>query len=108
MEYKDVLELYELALEKCEAFKLKGKANPYTSANGHMFSQINKVPELGIRFSKEKQEQYIEEFGTGLFRSYGAIMKGYVRIPDDILLDTKRLSELLQESYEYVISLPPK
>ncbi len=108
MEYKDALEAYRDAVDKCEAFKLKGKANPYTSANGHMFSQINKASELGIRFSKEQQEAYVKEFETGYFRSYGAIMNGYVLIPDSILEDAVKLSNLLQESYEYVTSLKPK
>ncbi len=80
----------------------------YTSANGHMFSQLNKAGELGIRFSKEVQEKYIEEFDTDYFSSYGAIMKGYILIPEEMWSDLDKLSELMTESYEYVISLDPK
>jgi len=43
---------------------------PYTSVNGHMFSQLNKAGELGIRFSKEG-EQFMEEHQTTVFKSMG-------------------------------------
>lgn len=41
-------------------FKRKGKTMLYTSANGHMFSLFNKANEIGIRFSKDVQKQYME------------------------------------------------
>ena len=40
--------------------------------------------------------------------SHGAKMKGYVLIPDEMLNDLDRLSEYLNESYDYVMSLEPK
>ncbi len=43
---------YDELIAMCPRFERKGKAVPYTSANGHMFSQLNKDGELGIRFSK--------------------------------------------------------
>ena len=51
---------------------------PHTSENGYMFSLLNKEGEVGIRFSKEVQEKYIEEFGSSLYHSHNAVMKGYV------------------------------
>ena len=100
--------LYDQLVARCERFKRKGKTMPYTSANGYMFSLLNKDGELGIRFSKEIQEKYIEEFQTGIFKSYGAVMKGYVLIPDAMLEDPESLSSYLNESYDYVMSLEPK
>ena len=75
-------ERYAKLIEKCPRFELKGKNNLYTSANGHMFSMFNKDGDFGIRFSKEKQDHYIKELGTGHLISYGATMRGYVRMPE--------------------------
>lgn len=105
---KEKVELYDKLVAKCAGFERKGKNNPYTSANGHMFSQLNKEGELGIRFSKEVQEKYIKELGTGYFKSYGAIMKGYVLMPEEFWRNLDLLANYLNESYEYVMSLEPK
>jgi hypothetical protein len=102
------LELFDQLVAKCPRFERKGKTGPYTSANGHMFSFLNKDGELGIRFSKEVQEKYIQEFETTIFKSHGAVMRGYVLIPDHMFEDLDRLAEYLNESYDYVMSLEPK
>jgi hypothetical protein len=73
-----------------------------------MFSQLNKAGELGIRFSKQVQEKYIQELGTTTFTSYGATMKGYVLMPESIWSDLDSLANYLNESYDYVMSLAPK
>ena len=106
--WKQKLERYDELVAKCPRFERKGKTMPYTSANGHMFSLLNKEGELGIRFSKQVQEEYIQEFGTTIFKSYGAVMKGYVLIPDQMLEDLDELAEYLNESYDYVMTLEPK
>jgi hypothetical protein len=102
------LRIYDELISKCPRFERKGKTVPYTSANGHMFSQLNKDGEIGIRFSKEVQKKYMEEFGTTIFRSYNSVMQGYVTIPDEMLEDLYRVARLLDESYDYVMSLDPK
>jgi hypothetical protein len=107
MNYDKKVELYEKLIVK-SGFKMKGKTVPYTSANGHMFSQLNKNGELGIRFSKEVQEKYISELNTTTFKSYGATMKGYILIPDEMWSDLNTLAKYLQESYSYVMSFDPK
>jgi len=108
MTWKEKLEIYDKLVAKCPRFERKGKTGPYTSANGHMFSFLNKDGELGIRFSKEVQEKYIKDFDTAIFKSYGAVMRGYVLIPDPMLEDLDKLAKLLNESYDYVMSLEPK
>jgi hypothetical protein len=95
-------------VNRCPRFERKGKTVPYTSANGHMFSMLNKAGEIGLRFSKAVQEKYIAEFGSSRFRSRGAYMRGYALIPDHMLDDLDRLAEYLNESYDYVMSLDPK
>jgi len=81
---------------------------PYTSANGYMFSLFNKAGEIGIRFSKEVQEKYMKEFNTTLYKSYGAVMQGYILIPERMLLDLYAVAKNLNESYDYVMTLNSK
>ena len=73
-----------------------------------MFSQLNKEEQLGIRFSKEIQEKYIKELGSDYFKSYGATMRGYVLMPEELWDDLDKLAEYLNESYDYVMTLEPK
>ena len=102
------LELYDKIIKKCPGFERKGKSMPHTSANGYMFSALNKDGDIGIRFSRERQEKYMNAFQTTYYKSYGSIMKGYILIPEAMLKDLDYLSELFNESYDYVMSLPPK
>ena len=106
--WKEKLELYDKLVAKCPRFDRKGKTMPYTSAKGHMFSLLNKDGQLGIRFSKQVQEKYMKEFNTTIFKSYGAVMQGYILIPDHMLEDLDELSVYLNESYDYVMTLEPK
>ena len=106
--YQERLKLYDAIVDQCPRFERKGKTMPYTSANGYMFSLLNKDGELGFRFSKEVQEKYIEAFNSSYFKSYGATMKGYVLIPDDMLNDMDSLVKYINESYDYVMTLEPK
>lgn len=61
--------IYDALVDKCPPIERKGKSMPYTSANGYMFSQLNKSGEIGIRFSKEVQEKYGKEWDTTYFES---------------------------------------
>ena len=102
------LKIYDHLVSQCPRFERKGKSMPYTSANGHMFSLLNKDGELGIRFGKEKQEAYMESIPTTFFKSYGATMRGYILIPESLLKKEVEMTALLNESYDYVMSLEPK
>ena len=102
------LELYKEIISLCSEIELKGKNMLYTSNNGHMFSQLNKAGEIGMRFSEKRKEELLEELNTTPFTSYGSIMKGYVKIPETYLSNISELAYLLQESHKYVLSLEPK
>ena len=82
------LKIYDQLVAKCDRFERKGKTMPFTSANGYMFSLFNKAGEIGIRFSKEVQEKYMQEFNTTIYKSYGATMRGYILIPESMWKDT--------------------
>lgn len=86
----------------------KGKTMPYTSANGYMFSQLNKANELGIRLSKKDTALFDKEFGAAPFRSYGAVMREYVLIPEKLLSNKRVLASYLKKGHDYVMSLPSK
>ena len=108
MTYDEVLARYDELVNRSPRFERKGKTMPYTSANGHMFSLLNKAGELGFRYAKPVQEKYIEAWESTIFKSYGAVMRGYVRVPEAMFDDMDRLVELLNESYDYVMTLEPK
>ncbi len=106
--WEEKLKIYDKLVSKCPRFERKGKTMPYTSANGHMFSLLNKAGEIGIRFSKEVQKKYIEKFGSTIFKSYNSIMHGYVLIPENMLQNIDILAKYLDESYDYVMGLESK
>ncbi|MBT8181994.1 MAG: hypothetical protein KJO53_10435 [Eudoraea sp.] len=106
--WKEKLKIYDELVAKCERFERKGKTMPYTSANGYMFSLYNKACEIGIRFSKEVQKKYMEEYNTTIYKSYNAVMHGYILITEEMLGDLNNVAKLLDESYDYVMSLEPK
>lgn len=106
--WQEKLKIYDELVAKCSRFERKGKTMPYTSANGYMFSLFNKASEIGIRFSKEVQEKYMNDFPTTIYKSYGAVMKGYILIPEEMLQDLNAVAKYLDESYDYVMTLDPK
>ncbi|MEZ2413539.1 hypothetical protein ACA086_01155 [Muriicola sp. E247] len=106
--WEEQLKVYDDLVSRCPRFQRKGKTMPYTSANGHMFSLFNKAGEIGIRFSKEVQKEYMEKYNTTLYKSYNSIMHGYILITAEMLKDPDHVVELLNESYDYVMSLDPK
>jgi hypothetical protein len=106
--WEERLAKYDELIAMCPRFERKGKTVPYTSANGHMFSILNKEGELGIRFAKEVQEKYMRELGTTTFKSHGATMRGYILIPEQMWSDLDALVGLLNEGFDYVMSLEPK
>ena len=105
---EEELNMYDQLVSKCKRFERKGKTMPYTSANGYMFSLFNKANEIGIRFSKEVQKKYIEEYNTTIYKSYSSIMHGYILITEEMMKDSNNVVKLLDESYDYVMSLEPK
>lgn len=106
--WEEKLKLYDKLIENNSNFERKGKTMPYTSVNGYMFSQLNKAGEIGIRLSKEQGQEFIKAHNSGPFLSYGAVMKDYVLIPENILSNFELVSKLLEDSYNYTKSLPPK
>jgi TfoX/Sxy family transcriptional regulator of competence genes len=102
------LELYEKLVKTNPKVERKGAANPYTSLNGHMFTYLNASGSLALRLPENERGKFLKKYKTKLFEAYGAVMKEYVTVPDNLLKDTKTLQQYFQLSYEYVKSLKPK
>lgn len=105
---QDKIDLYDQLIATNPKIKRKGKTNPYTSVNGHMFTHLSKTGSLGIRLPKEEREEFLEKYNTTLYESYGAIMKEYVTVPNQLLENTEELKKYLDLSYAYVKTLKPK
>jgi hypothetical protein len=101
------LKIYEELIEKHPEIKRKGKRLPYTSLKGNMFSFISKEGHIGLRFSEESVEKYIDVYGFTKFIKNDIVMEDYVKIPDDFL-DNELLVDLFDECCEYAKSLQPK
>ena len=105
---QDKMQLYRQLLTTQPQIELKGKNNPYTSHNGHMFTFISKDGVLAIRLPKDERIVFLKEYNTTLMESYGAIMKEYVKVPDTLFQNTETLVKYLKISYEYVKTLKLK
>ncbi|WP_420432921.1 hypothetical protein [Hyphobacterium sp.] len=104
----ETIAIFDRVVARCEGIERKGKTMPYTSDNGHMFSQVNKDGELGIRLPPAEGKAFMAEHDAGPFLSYGARMRDYVFIPEALMGDEDLLAKLLQQGHAYVLSLPPK
>lgn len=103
------LDTYDSIIALNSNFKRKGKTVPYTSANGYMFTLLNKAGEIGFRLPKDQQKIFKETYqDSGPLISHNATMKDYVLIPENLYQETDILAKYLQMSFEFVMSLPPK
>ena len=53
-------------------------------------------------------EKFKTEHNATIFKSHGAVVKEYVKIPDGIFRETKVLSWCLDQVYHHVMTLKPK
>ncbi len=104
----DKLALYEKLVATNPKVELKGDANGYTSLNGNMFTLLHSSGRLAIRLPEEEREKFLKKYKTTLFEAYGAVMKEYVAVPDELLKKTAELKKYFDQSYEYAKTLKPK
>jgi len=86
---------------------VKGAKNPYTSRNGHMTSFLADDA-MAIHLSKELTEEFRSQYDSGDVEQYGATMRGYSSVPDDLLADTAAMAAWFDRSWEWIGTLPPK
>lgn len=102
------LKQYDLILSKIPFVERKGKTSPYTSVGGHMFTMMRKDGVVGMRLSKEEQNIFFERHDAEPFENYGSMIKDYVTVPEDVLMDTALMTAYVIKSYEYTKTLPKK
>ena len=108
MTWDNALKIYDEIVASCDGFERKGKNMIYTSSNGYMFTLLNKAAEIGIRLPKDKASKFMEEYNTGHYYSYGAKMKDYVLVPENLWTNKDLMVDYFQKSFAYANSLPPK
>lgn len=105
----DKLALYKKLIDAHPEIELKGGLKlPYTSYQGHMFSQLTKAGVVGLRMGKSEREAFIAQHDSKLLETYGTVMKEYVAVPDQLLENAEALLPYLEQSYAYVKTLKPK
>ena len=104
----DKLALYDKLIATRPEIERKGDANPYTAVNGNMFTILLGSERLGIRLPEEERAKFLKKYGTTLLEAYGAVMKEYVAVPDELLVKTKELAGYLDLSFAYAGTLKPK
>lgn len=106
--HQEMLELYESLINELPDQQKKGKANPYTSMNGNMFSFLDKKGKLSLRLSKEDQQELIEKYDAQPSIQYGSTMRDYLIIPDELIQDRDRLRGWIKRCYDHAKTLRPK
>ncbi|WP_424963992.1 hypothetical protein [Ekhidna sp.] len=104
---EETLQLYTDLLSSV-GLEQKGKNMPYTSMNGNMYSFVAKEGYVAIRLSEEDKQAFMNEYNAGPAISYGATMRGYVHVPDEVLKRTEELSIYMKKSNEFAKTLKPK
>jgi hypothetical protein len=102
------LQLYEKLLATNPKIERKGDAHPYTSVNGHMFTYLDQTGTMGIRLPDEALQDFLKQYKTTLFESYGVVKKDWATVPAALLKNTKALQKYLEISYEHTKTLKPK
>ena len=104
----DKVALYEKLAATNPDVERKGAANPYTSLNGNMFSQLLPNGRLALRLPSDECELFLAKYHTKLVEQHGVVLKEYVEVPNDLLEDTDEIKKYFELSYEYATTLKPK
>ena len=104
----DTLALYEKLVATIPGVERKGDTVPYTSVNGHMFSNLTKAGKLALRLPPDQREQFLATYKAKLSVEYGVVRKEYVEVPDAVLARTAELQPYFAASYAWVKAMKPK
>ena len=104
----DTLALYEKLVATLPGVERKGDTIPYTSVNGHMFSNLTKANKLSLRLPDALRAEFLAKYKTTLSEEYGIVRPEYVVVPDTLLAKTAELAPYFATSYGWVKSMTPK
>lgn len=104
MEYQ-----YTAYIQEWGKVERKGKKNPYTSFNEHMFTFLDTKNEyLAVRLSAEGKKTFNEINDQGDVIQYNSVMNRCVEVPKEIFDNKEELFKMSDQSFEFVYSLKPK
>ena len=104
----DPLPRYERLVATIPEVELKGDKIPYTSVNGHMFSNLTKAGTLALRLPEDVRAAFLAKYKTKLAVEYGIVRKEYVEVPAALLAKTAQLKPYFAKSYAWVKAMKPK
>ncbi len=102
------LAIYRDLVNRFYKDKVKGKANPYTSMNGNMYSFLDKSGCICIRISDQDRTCFATAFSAGPVVQHGAIMQEYVAVLQSALNSPGELENAFRASLQYAQSLRKK
>lgn len=105
---KELIAQYDLIISEIPEMERKGANLPYTSMNGNMYSMMRKDGALGIRLSADDRKAFMEKYQTVPFENYGSLIKEYVEVPANVLVDTQAMVYYMKRSHAYAKTLKPK
>ena len=88
--------------------KVIGKKTAYLAVNGNMFAFVDDGGKLCLRLSEDRKAGFNAAHGLDDVRQYGAVMRGYVRLPETVLGDPSALAALFAEVVGHARGLKPK
>jgi hypothetical protein len=104
----DPVALYDKLIATVPGVERKGDTIPYTSLNGHMFSNLTKERKLALRLPEDVREAFLAKYNAKLSKEYGVVRKEYVEVPDALLARTSELKPYFAKSFAYVSAMKPK
>jgi hypothetical protein len=104
----DPIASYDKLIATLPGVERKGDTIPYTSLNGHMFSNFTKAGTLSLRLPPELREPFLAKYKTKLSVEYGIVRKEYVEVPPALLAKTQELAPYFAASHAYVKAMKPK
>jgi TfoX/Sxy family transcriptional regulator of competence genes len=104
----DPLALYERLVATIPEVERKGDKVPYTSVNGHMFSNLTKDGTLSLRLPEDVRAAFLAKYKAKLAVEYGIVRKEYVAVPAALLAKTAEVKPYFAKSYAWVKAMKPK
>lgn len=106
--YEELLSVYGAMIDSIEGVQRKGKTMPYTSMNGNMYSFLSKEGQIALRLGKEDKKIFNDEINPDPMIQYGAVMRGYVTIPENMLASPDQLNHWFKRCHDNAMTLKPK
>jgi hypothetical protein len=100
--------LYDKLIATLAGVERKGATIPYTSCNGHMFSNLTKDGTLSLRLPPVPRAELMKKHKLQLAVEYGHVRAEYVAITPAVLAKTAALAPYFAASFAYVNAMKPK